>query len=72
MTKRFKIGDQVRLDGPALENECYDKLKDNVLTITHVATSTKQHPGYDNGTDAALYDFAGCPCSLYDWELTRA
>lgn len=76
MTK-FRIGLRVRVS-PENDNDCYDGFRDKVLIITHVATSTKDHPGYDSSLDGqALYDFkdeAGneIPCSLYDYELVRA
>jgi hypothetical protein len=85
MTKRFNVGDTVKCSEPALENECYKAFWDKTLTITSVATRYMKasefyangrpagfHPGFDESTDAALYDFKGIPVSLYDWELTRA
>ncbi len=84
MTKRFKVGDKVKCGSAALENECYRKFWNDILTIEAVSTAympAKQffdsgkpkgfHPGYDSGTNSALYDLKGIPVSLYDWELER-
>jgi len=72
MKTQFQIGDKVKVS-PDNDNENYDHFRDKVLTITHVATSTKEHPGYDNALeDQALYDFNGIGCSLYDYELIKA
>ena len=57
------------------DNDCYDSFRDKVLTITHVARSTDEHPGYDNGLQGeALCDFQDqdgndIPCSLYQYEF---
>ena len=57
------------------DNENYDSFRDKVLTITHVARSTKDHPGYDNSLEGeALCDFKDqdgneIPCSLYEYEF---
>ena len=72
MQKRFKLGDKVRLTSDATQNECYECYADKVLTINHVATSTADHPGFDDGTDCALYDCEDCNLSFYDYELTRS
>ena len=73
----FKIGDKVKVSSYN-DNENYDDFRDKVLIITHVATSTKDHPGYDEGVSPdALYDFKdengnNIPLSLYDYELEDA
>lgn len=85
MTKRFKIGDKVRLSGAGLENDCYASFRDQVLTVSSVATKympasqfyaegqpAGYHPGFDPSTEAALYDCKNINVSLYDWELERA
>jgi hypothetical protein len=77
MKTQFKKGQKVMVS-PDNDNECYDSFRDKVLIITHVATNTKEHPGYDNSVSPqGLYDFAcedGTPvgCSLYDYELIPA
>lgn len=72
MTKRFKVGDKVKLSGPALENENYSQYVDKTLVITHVSISRREHPGFDNSTGSALYDCKNCNFSFYDWELQAA
>lgn len=77
MKQRFRYGDHVRIDREN-DNENYDKFRDQVLRITHVARSTKDHPGFDTGCGTALYDLQVdltgefIPFSLYDWELEHA
>lgn len=74
---QFKKGSKVRVS-PSNDNDCYDSFRDKVLIVTHVATNSDQHPGYDSGMKGeALYDFVDengndIPCSLYDYELIRA
>lgn len=79
---QFKKGQKVRVS-PENDNETYAAFRDVVLIITHVATSTNDHPGYDDGINApdspkmGLYDLQtesgdDVPCSLYDYELTHA
>ena len=71
----YKIGDKVKVSSYN-DNENYDDFRNKVLIITHVATSTQEHQGFDEGIggDEALYDFKDedgneIPCSLYDYEL---
>lgn len=85
MKRRFKIGDIVHLTTEVYENYDGDNspmipdLEDD-LVITHVATNTEEHPGFDTGVNEALYDCkygdncgdaAGdpVPLSFYDYEL---
>jgi hypothetical protein len=57
------------------DNECYDSFRDKTLVITHVAYSTKDHPGYDNSCEGqALCDFKTIDGeqihnSLYEYEF---
>jgi len=73
----FKIGDKVKVSSEN-DNENYDDFRNKVLIITHIATSTQEHPGYDEGVSPdALYDFKAedgneIPFSLYDYELEDA
>ena len=70
----YKIGDKVKVSSYN-DNENYEDFKDKVLIITHVATSTDDHPGYDESIQGeSLYDFKDedgneISCSLYDYEL---
>jgi hypothetical protein len=85
MQKRFRVGDKVRLSDAGRENECYAKFRGRELKIQSVATRYMPasefykkgsprgfHPGFDEGSGAALYDCAGISVSLYDWELEPA
>ena len=57
------------------DNDCYDSFRKKTLIITHVAYSTKDHPGYDACLQGeALCDFKDLngndiPCSLYEYEF---
>jgi hypothetical protein len=57
------------------DNENYDQFRDQILTITHVAYSVNDHPGYDDSCEGeALCDFAladgtPIPFSLYEYEF---
>lgn len=58
------------------DNENYDKFRDKVLRITHVAYDTSTHPGYDNSMGGeALCDFVvdetneEVGFSLYEYEF---
>ncbi len=70
----YKIGDYVMVASDN-DNENYDGFRDKTLIITHVATSTKDHPGYDDIMEGMpLYDLKDeegneIPCSLYEYEL---
>jgi len=71
MKTTYKIGDRVRVS-PDNDNENYDSFRNKVLTVSHVATNSSQHPGFDSGVNQALYDFKGINCSLYEYELIPA
>ena len=70
----YEIGDKVMVASDN-DNEGYDSFRNKVLIITHVATSTQDHPGYDEAMGGqGLYDLEtikGIPIgsSLYDYEL---
>jgi len=57
------------------DNENYDQFRDQLLTITHVAYSVNEHPGYDKSCEGqALCDFTTTdgqpvPFSLYEYEF---
>lgn len=75
ITQNYKIGDRVRLTNDAIDGYELSYTRGNVFIITHVAKNTKEHPGYDNATNDALYDVehAHTRCSVgnsfYDYEL---
>ena len=58
------------------DNENYDKFRDKVLIVTHVAYNEDHHRGYDSGMKGqALMDFKtedgeDVPFSLYEYEVT--
>lgn len=64
----WHVGDVVQMNELALDNygEEYAGIP---LTITHVATSVEEHPGFDESSGSALYDFDEFPFQLYEWEL---
>lgn len=70
----MQIGDKVQVS-PDNDNDNYDSFRNKILIITHIATSTEDHPGFDEGLNGeSLYDFKDengneIPCSLYDYEL---
>lgn len=71
--KRNLLGRKVKVTS---DNDCYDSFRDKTLIITHVAYSTEDHPGYDNGLKGeALCDFEDTegneiPNSLYEYEFS--
>lgn len=68
----FDLGDSVVITS---DNENYIDYLDKKLIITHVATNTSQHRGYDDSMSGmGLYDFETedgieVPFSLYDYEI---
>ncbi len=71
----YTEGDVVMVE-PNNDNENYDDFRNRPLRITHVATNTNQHPGYDDFIKGqGLYDFVDdetgedIHSSLYDYEL---
>lgn len=73
----YRIGDLVRVASDN-DNDNYDEFRNKTLVITHIATSTKEHQGYDNSMDGmSLYDLETedgeqIQCSLYEYELEDA
>lgn len=78
----FVQGSVVGMTADAMEhynelNPAWNITAKTLFVVTHVARSTKDHPGYDNATGDALYDLKYAdsgedfPCSLYDYELER-
>jgi len=71
MKTKYKIGDKVKMTGAALDNYG-EEYRDVIFTVKHTATTTNEHPGYDEGVyPMGLYDLEALNFSLYDWELTR-
>lgn len=74
---KYKVGSLVKVS-PHNDNENYDSFKNEVLRVTYVSTSIKEHPGYDSSMSGeGLYDLKtesgeDVPFSLYDYELIRA
>ncbi len=74
MSKYFKKGDFVKV-AKENDNNCYDDFRDKKLKIISIATSVKQHQGYDESMDGMpLYDLEDesgnyIDCSLYAYEL---
>ena len=72
----YQKGDNVKIRKEN-DNEAYDEFREMVLIITHVATNSEQHPGYDEGLSGqGLYDFKTedgeeVPFSLYDFEIRK-
>ncbi len=62
-----KIGDKFRIIN---ENGQYTKWANRTWTIDHIARSTEEHPGYDEGLRGqALVSAKGLPVSLYEYEI---
>lgn len=72
MNANYKIGDRVKLSDAGLENVNYASYVNAVLIVSHVARSEREHPGFDRSAGTPLYDFHGCPFSLYEWEFIPA
>lgn len=73
----FRIGTKVMVASNN-DNENYDDFRGKVLIITGISTSTKDHPGYDEGMKGMpLYDLKTedgeeINCCLYEYELEKA
>ena len=71
---QYQIGDKVKVASDN-DNDGYDDFRNKILIVDHVAVSTDDHQGYDDGVAGeALYDFHAkdgteIHVSLYDWEL---
>ena len=71
--KKNLLGRTVKITS---DNDCYDKFRDKLLVITHVAYSEEDHPGYDSSMKGqALCDLMvkdtgeQVGFSLYEWEF---
>lgn len=68
----YELGDVVTIIS---DNENYNEYKEMDLTITHIATSTQQHPGYDDSMegmqllDLETEEMDDVPFSLYEYEV---
>lgn len=60
------VGDKIIITS---DNENYNRYRNKVFVVSHVAHSIKQHPGYDSGVGQALVDCRGLPFSLYEYEF---
>ncbi len=61
------------------DNDNYDKYRNVLLKIIHIAYNSDEHPGYDNSMEGqALCDFKveetgeSLPLSLYEYEFELA
>ncbi len=63
----IKIGDKIKIlnqDGQ------YSKWSNKTWTVDHIAHSTEEHQGYDEGlAGEALVSCKGLPVSLYEYEI---
>lgn len=65
----MKIGDTFKLTENALETYG-EEYCDHVFTVTHVATSSDDHPGYDDTMGGMpLYDAKEFDNSVYEYEV---
>lgn len=65
----MKIGDTFKLTNDALDNYG-EEYRDRVFTVSHVAKSKSDHPGYDESANGmALYDAEGFNNSVYEYEV---
>ena len=80
---RYRVGSKVRMTADALDNYGQE-YAGKKFTISHVATEYMPsaqffaqgkpegcHPGYDEASGDALYDFDELEFSLYEWEVTQ-
>ena len=72
----FKKGEKLRVARDN-DNDGYNSFRNEVLKVVSVATSTKEHPGFDEGVGQALYDVETVGgkqvnVSLYEYELEKA
>lgn len=65
----LKIGDKFMLTEDAIDNYG-EQYRDKIFTVSHVATNTEQHRGYDNSMEGmALYDAEELNFSVYEYEI---
>lgn len=67
-----KLGNRIMIIS---DNDSYTKYRKKTWIISHIAYSTKDHPGYDEGINSpdkpreALVDCMGLPFSIYEYEF---
>jgi hypothetical protein len=61
-----RIGDKIRILN---EYGQYTKWAGKTWTVSHIARSKRDHPGYDSGVGGPLVSCTGLPVSLYSWEF---
>jgi hypothetical protein len=62
-----KIGDKIKI---VSDNENYDRFRNKIWFVTHIASDRTDHPGYDEGMyPEKLVDCKGLPFSLYEYEF---
>lgn len=69
--KHMKVGDKFIFTDEAIANYG-EEFKGKTFTVEHVATSKKEHIGYDKSAKGmALYDAEELQFSLYEYEVIR-
>lgn len=67
----MKQGDTFKMTEEALDNYG-EEYRDKIFTVSHVATSKEDHPGYDEAADGMkLYDADELKFSLYEYEVEQ-
>ena len=67
MTKDLHIGSKIVI---VSDNENYDRYRDQIHVVSHIAFNDKQHPGYDSSMEGeGLIDCIDLPFSLYEYEF---
>lgn len=61
-----KIGDKIRILN---ENGQYGEWTDTIWTVSSIAYSVDDHPGYDEAVGGPLVDCENLPVSLYEYEF---
>jgi len=67
--KELAKGDTVYMTVSQAENNYGLRYVGQPLTVSHIATNSDQHPGYDEATGGILFDFEELEFSLYEWEI---
>jgi len=65
---KVKVGDKIKIlnrDGQ------YSKWANKIWIVDHIATSEKDHPGFDEMAGEQLISARGLPVSLYEWEVRK-
>ena len=66
--QNYDVGDTVTLTSDAIDNYG-KKYRNKKFEIESVATSKRDHPGFDDSAGQALYDLVGFNNSVYVWEI---